>query len=148
MRSHAIQEYLSSLPIDRRPAIEEVRKTIVENLPSGYEERVGGVGLLYEVPLSVYPDTYNKQPLLYVALGNQKNYMSLYLCHVNGNEDLRAHLVAGFQKAGKKLDMGKSCIRFRALSDLPLEVLGKIVAATSREQYVAFAKSVHEKKRK
>lgn len=148
MRSNPIQKYLSSLPAERKQALEAVRKIVVENLPLGYQERLGGVGILYEVPLSIYSSTYNKKPLLYLALGNQKNYMSLYLCHVNGNEDLRIHLAAGFQKAGKKLDMGKSCIRFKELSDLALEVIGEVVAATSVEQYVAFAKNSYEKKKR
>jgi len=141
------KEYLAKLPEDRRPAIEAVRRAILKNLPKGYEEATNWGMLTYQVPLSVVPDTYNKQPLMYAALGSQKNYMSVYLTNVYGSESLRKELVAGFKAAGKKLDMGKSCIRFKKLDDLPLDVIGKMVAATPMKEFVSYAQKVYAKRK-
>jgi hypothetical protein len=77
---------------------------------------------------------------MYAALANQGGFMAVYLCNVCGMVPLRKELEAGFRAAGKKLDMGKSCLRFKKLDDLPLEVIGRMIAATPLEGYVAFAK--------
>jgi len=148
MRSKATSptEYLESLPQERRAAIAAVRKTVLKNLPKGYEEAMTWGFITWQVPLEVYPDTYNQQPLMYAALGSQKNYMAIYLCNAYGLPSLRKQLVDGFKAAGKKLDMGKACIRFRKLEDLPLQVIGRLVAATPMKAYVAFAKKVRARK--
>jgi hypothetical protein len=139
----AYHAYLAALPSDRSAALRAVRQTILANLPAGYEEAFDGRFLSYQVPLSTYPDTYNKRPLMYAALANQGGFMAVYLCNVYGLAPLRKRLEAGFRAAGKKLDMGKSCLRFKKLDDLPLEVIGEIVAATPMDGYVAFAKKTH-----
>jgi hypothetical protein len=144
-KASTVEGYLAGLPSDRRQAIGTVRKLILENLPKGYVESVNWGMLSYEVPLSVYPDTYNGQPLGYAALASQKNHMAIYLCNVYAIPALRTQVEAGFKAAGKKLDMGKSCIRFRALEDLPLDVIAKAVAATPMKAFVAFVKSVARK---
>jgi hypothetical protein len=87
------------------------------------------------IPLERYPDTYNKQPLAYAALAAQKNYYAVYLTACMDSEQ-EAALRRGFAEAGKKLDMGKSCVRFRKLDDLPLEVIGRAVAATPPERFI------------
>jgi len=120
--------YVKSLSEDRRRAIAAVRKVILDNLPEGYEEVVDFGMLVYVVPLRRFPDTYNGHPLGIVALASQKQYMSLYLMCVYGDPKTRAWFEAEFRKAGKKLDIGKSCVRFRTLDDLPLDVIGKAVA--------------------
>jgi len=140
-----LDAWLASLPDDRRPAIEAVRETILAKLPKGYVEAVGFGMITYAVPLSMYPDTYNKQPLMYAALASQKNHMAIYLVNVYGSPALRARFEEGYRKAGKKLDMGKSCVRFKKLDDVPLAVLGEAVAATPLADFVAFAKSVRAK---
>ena len=84
----------------------------------------------YCIPLERYPATYNKQPLSYVALASQKNYMAHYLMCVYGSPDVRAWFGVEYQKSGKRLDMGKSCLRFKRADDLPLDLIGKTVAAT------------------
>jgi hypothetical protein len=147
MRSKATTAagYLAGLPVERRKAIETVRKLILANLPKGYVESVNWGMLSYEVPLSVYPDTYNGRPLGYAALASQKNHMAIYLCNVYGIPALRKRVEAGFKAAGKKLDMGMSCIRFKALEDLPLDVIAMAVAATPMKEFVAFAKGVTRK---
>ena len=144
-KAKTVKEYLAALPADRRASIAAVRKVVLKKLPKGYEEAMNWGAITWQVPLSVYPDTYNGQPLAYAALASQKNHLGLYMCNVYGCAPLRDRLVAGFKAAGKKLDMGKSCIRFHTADDLPLDVIGKVIAATPMKAYVAFAKKVHAK---
>jgi hypothetical protein len=150
MRSSAtnVDDYLQSLPPDRKEALVALRKTILANLPRGYEESFDAGMLSYQVPLAVYPDTYNKKPLCYAVLASQKNHMAVYLCNVYGSSPLRKQLEAGFKKAGKKLDMGASCVRFKKLDDLPLEVIARSIAATPMKKYVEIAKAAHSKEAK
>ncbi|MCU0505610.1 MAG: DUF1801 domain-containing protein, partial [Chloroflexi bacterium] len=86
------------------------------------------------------PDTYNGEPLMYAALASQKRHMAVYLLGVYGSDDLRERFLAEYRATGKRLDMGKSCVRFAKLDDLPLDVVGRAVAALSRDDYVAMAK--------
>src|SRR5690606_26138320 len=113
-----------------------VRQTVLENLPEGVEETINWGMISYEIPLSRYPSTYNKQPLAYIGLAAQKNHYALYLSCCYGPEQKRA-VEEAFAAEGKKIDMGKSCIRFKRLSDLPLEALGQIIGATSVEETIA-----------
>lgn len=138
-RSNAttVEQYLAELPSDRRAVIASVRDVIRRNLPEGYRERVNWGMISYEIPLERYPDTYNGQPLSYAALAAQKNYYALYLTGVYQDAPLAQRLQTEFDKAGKKLDMGKSCVRFKKLDDLPLDVIGKFIAGTSPEQFIA-----------
>jgi hypothetical protein len=142
MRSDApdIDAYLASLPDDRREAIAAVRRTVVENLPAGLEESMAHGMIAWSVPLDAYPDTYNGEPLMYAALASQKRHMAVYLLGVYGSDDLRERFLAEYRATGKRLDMGKSCVRFAKLDDLPLDVVGRAVAALSRDDYVAMAK--------
>ncbi len=143
-----IKGYLNALPADRKAALVALRKTILANLPRGYEESYGGGFLSYQVPLEVYPDTYNKKPLMYAALSSQKGHMAVYLCTAYANPKVKKALEDGYKAAGKKLDMGKSCVRFKKLDDVPLDVIGASIAAMPMDAYVAFAKSVHSKEAK
>jgi hypothetical protein len=138
-----IADYLEGLPDDRRAAISAVRGVILDSLPAGYVESLSCGMLAYEVPLSVYPDTYNKRPLMYAALASQKAHMAVYLCGVSGRAALRQELEAAFVAAGKRLDMGQACVRFRRLDELALAAIGRAIAATPMDAYVAFARSVH-----
>jgi uncharacterized protein YdhG (YjbR/CyaY superfamily) len=138
----SVAEYLASLPADRRAEIERVRGVVKRNLPAGYEEGVGFGMICYSVPLSAYRDTYNKQPLMYAALASQKNYLSLYLMSVYGDNQLDRQLRAAFAAEKKKLDMGKSCIRFKRADDLPLDAIGDVVAAVPMDRWIEIAKSV------
>ncbi|UXX80386.1 DUF1801 domain-containing protein [Reichenbachiella carrageenanivorans] len=137
----SVEEYLDSLPDDRRSAISEVRLIILENLPKGIEERMNWGMISYEVPLAIYPDTYNKKPLMYAALASQKNHMSVYLSGIYCDKSLKENFEMDYHASGQKLDMGKSCVRFRKLEHLPLEVIGRAIAATDMDTFVAFAKS-------
>lgn len=125
-----VAEYLASLPEDRRMALEAVRKTILKNLPKGYEEgmQYGMIG--YYVPHSVYPPGYHcdpKQPLPFVALASRKGYMTLSFMGVYGDPEGEKWFRDEWAKTGKRLDMGKACIRFKKLDDIPLEVVGEAV---------------------
>jgi hypothetical protein len=128
--------YLASLPADRRKVIAAVRAVINKNLPKGYVESMGYGMLTYEIPLSRYPDTYNKQPLMYLALAAQKNNYALYLAGVTHNKVLMDKLAAAYNDAGKKPDMGKGCLRFKSADEIPLDVIGKLVASTSVDQRI------------
>ena len=97
------------------------------------------------MPLKVYPDTYNGHPLCYAALAAHKNYSSLYLMSVYGSKTLLAELKAGFKKAGKKLDMGKSCIHFKRADDLDLDTIGTLIARVPLSKYVAIAKAARRR---
>lgn len=131
-----VEGYLKELPEDRRAVVSKVRDVILRNLPKGYRESMNWGMICYEVPPERYPKTYNDQPLAYLALAAQKNYFALYMTGVYQDSEQEAHLKESFEKAGKKLDMGKSCLRFRRLEDLPLDVIGKAVAGTSPDEFI------------
>jgi hypothetical protein len=132
-----VEEYLNELPEDRRNVISTLRDVVLRNLPDGYRESINWGMINYEVPLERYPETYNGQPLGLAALAAQKNHYALYLNNVYQDPQKDAWFREEFQKAGKKLDMGKSCVRFRKLEDLPLDVIGQVVAGTPPEDLIA-----------
>jgi hypothetical protein len=144
-KAATVEEYLNELPEDRRAVVSAVRDVIVRNLPAGYREAMNWGMINYEVPLERYPDTYNGHPLTYVALGAQKNYFSLYLMCAYGDSEQGAWFKSAFSKAGKKLDMGKSCVRFRKLEDLPLDVIGQAVARVPLDRYIAWYEASRRK---
>lgn len=150
MKSDAasIKDYLAEMPEDRREAIEKVRKTILANLPDGYEEALNWGMITYQVPLEVYPDTYNKKPLMYAALANQKNHMAVYLTGIYMDEDLNQDFEKKYKETGKRYDVGKSCVRFRKLDDLPLELIGESVAAVGMDEFIERTKGLSARKAK
>ena len=139
-----VDEYLLELPLERRAQLEKVRTLVLENLPEGYRESMNWGMISYELPLESYPDTYNRQPLGYAALAAQKNYNALYLTAAYADPAQQKRLQDGFARAGKKLDMGKSCVRFRTTDDLALDVIAEVIASTPPrkliEQYEASRK--------
>ena len=138
MRSEAttVAGYLAALAPDRREAIEAVRAEVLANLPEGYEEAMNWAMITYQVPLERFPDTYNGQPLMYAGLASQKNHMAVYLTAVYADEETRDEFLAAYRSTGKRLDLGKSCVRFKRLDDLPLELIGQTIAATSVDRFV------------
>lgn len=136
-RAKTVAAYLKELPPERREVVAAVRKLVLAHLPKGYEEAMAFGMIGYGVPLARYPDTYNGQPLCYAAIAAQKNYYSLYLMSVYADSAEERALRQAFAKAGKKLDMGKSCVRFRRLVDLEMEALGKAIAAVPVDEFVA-----------
>jgi uncharacterized protein YdhG (YjbR/CyaY superfamily) len=135
-KASTVEEYLQELPEERRQVIAEVRQEILMNLPSGYQEVMNWGMIAYEVPLKRYPDTYNKQPLMYAALAAQKNHYAVYMSSIYQDQEKLTNLQDEFAKRGKKLDMGKSCVRFKKLENLPLDVIGTAIANTSVEEFI------------
>lgn len=142
MQSQAktVSAYLRELPEDRRAAITAVRDVILKNLQPGFEEGIQYGMIGYYVPHSVYPAGYHcdpKQPLPFTSLASQKNYMSLYLMACYGQPEEEQWLRDQFALAGKKLDMGKSCVRFKKLEDLPLSIVGEAIRRVTVTAYIA-----------
>jgi hypothetical protein len=125
-----------------------VRQVVLENLPTGFEEVMNWGMITYQVPLETYPDTYNKQPLVYVALASQKNYMAVYLSGIYSSEQSRKEFEAAYKATGKRFDVGKSCVRFRALDDLPLDLIGETVASMGVEDLIARTEQAHSKRKR
>jgi len=143
MRSDAatVEEYLAALPEDRRSAVTAVREVVLANLPEGYEEVVNWGMITYQVPLDLEPDTYNGRPLMYAALASQKNHMAVYLTGVYSDPAARAAFESGYRASGKRLDMGKSCVRFRSLDDLPLDVVAEAIRRFEVAEFIDLVSS-------
>ncbi len=150
MKSSAmtVEEYLAETPPERRQAIDRVRQTILINLPDGYEEAMNWGMITYQVPLEVYPDTYNKKPLMYAALANQKNHMAVYLTGIYMAEELNQDFEEKYRATEKRYDVGKSCVRFQKLEDLPLALIGESIQAISMEEFIERTKGLSARKTK
>jgi len=137
-KAKTVKDYLAELPEDRRAAMQTVREVILKNLDKDFEEgmQYGMIG--YYVPHSVYPPGYHcdpTKPLGFAHLASQKNYMALYMMCLYSDADQLKQFQTEWKKAGKKLDMGKSCIRFKKLEDLALEVIGRSIARVTAREY-------------
>ncbi len=135
-KAETVDEYLAELPDERRAAISAVRQVVLDNLPQGYEEMMQFGMIGYVIPLERYPVTYNGQALQYAALASQKNYMSLYLMNIYGDEAVERWFVERYNTSGKRLDMGKACVRFKSLQDLPVDVIGEAIALTPVDRFI------------
>ncbi len=143
-KATTIEEYLAELPEDRREAIKAVRAVILKNLPKGYEEIVQSGAIGYVVPHSVYPPGYHcdpSQPLPFVGLASQKNYMAIYLMCIYADPQHEARFREEWVKTGKRLDMGKSCVRFKKLEDVPLKVIGQAIKRVPVKKLITFYES-------
>ncbi len=136
-----VAEYVASLPDDRRKQILQVRDVILKNLPEGYEECFAYGMIGYVVPLKRYAETHNGQPLMLASLASQKSHMAIHLMSVYGHRETREWFVKRYKGSGKKLDMGKSCVRFRSVDDLPLDLIGETIARVPVEKYIAHYKA-------
>ena len=139
-KATTVEQYLASLPDDRRAALETVRAVIRKNLDADYEEgmQYGMIG--YYVPHRVFPPGYHcdpKQPLSFAGLASQKNHMAVYLMCVYGNGTEKDWFAKAWKKTGKKLDMGKSCVRFRRIDDVALDVIGEAIKRVPAKKYIA-----------
>ena len=135
--AQTVAEYLAEMPEDRRKAIKAVRAEIRKRLPKGYVETMQYGMISYVVPSKVLAKTYNGQPLALASLGNQKQYMALYLNNVYAFPEVESWFLEAYAASGKKLDMGKSCVRFKRLEDLPLDVVGEAIARTPVDAFIA-----------
>lgn len=136
-KAGTVEAYLQELPDDRRAVIATVRALVNRDLPEGYVEGMNWGMISWEIPLARYPATYNKQPLGYVALAAQKNHYALYLMGAYAGSQNEKDLRQAYARAGKKLDMGKCCLRFRKLDDLLAGELGTIIASMPVDAYIA-----------
>jgi hypothetical protein len=146
-KATTVAEYLSELPEDRRKVLEAVRQVILNNLDKDYEEGIQYGMIGYYVPHRVFPAGYHcdpRQPLPFAALGSQKNYMSLYLMCVYGASNQTQWFLDSWAKTGKKLDMGKSCVRFKKLDDLALDVIAEAIRRVPARKYIEQCKAALE----
>lgn len=138
MQSQAttVEEYLKELPPEKREVIEKVREVILENLPEGFVEgmQYGMIG--YYIPLEDYPDTYNGEPIGIAALASQKRHFAIYLSGIYIDKDQEKWFAEAYKATGKKMDMGKSCVRFTKLEELPLELIGEAVGKLSKDEFI------------
>jgi hypothetical protein len=144
------QEYIDSLPEDRKKAISELRKVILKNIPKGFEETMGYGMMGYVVPHSLYPDGYHcdpKQPLPFFGMASQKNFIAVYHMGIYADKNLLDWFVAEFPKySKKKLDMGKSCIRFKKPEDIPYDLIGELASKMTPQQWIELYESAFRKK--
>lgn len=144
-KASTVEQYLSELPVDRRAIIQAVREVILTNLDKDYEEGMQSGMIGYYVPHRIYPSGYHcdpKQPLPFACLASQKNYLSLYMMPAYGEGSDESRFRDEWSKTGKKLDMGKSCIRFKKLEDLALDVIADTIRRTPVRAWVEYYESV------
>lgn len=142
-----VAEYLAIQSPERRKILVALRSLIKKNLPAGYVEGFDYGMIVYFVPLKTQPETYNGKPLMYAALGAQKHFLALYLMGVYGDPKQTAYIKQAFAKAGLKLNMGKSCIRFTAIEQLPLPAITRLIRWTPMRRLIALHQKIHRKKK-
>lgn len=135
-KTQTVEDYLKALPEYRREIISEMRDLILDHIPDGYRETISWGMINYEIPLEKYPDTYNDQPLSYIGLAAQENHNALYLMSVYQDEELSDWMKEQFEQAGKRLDMGRSCIRFQTINDLPLDAITDIIGHQTPDEFI------------
>ena len=135
--AESVEEYIAGLPDERLAAISTVRDRINAHLPEGYVEQMDWGMISWIVPLETKPDTYNGKPLCYAALASQKHHMAVYLMGLATDGPELAQFQQQYAERGLDLDMGKSCVRFKQLEDLPLDVIGEAVAAIGVDEFIA-----------
>ena len=138
--AHSPEEYLSRIPEDRKEAMTRLRRTILDHLPDGFEETMSYGMIGYVVPHSIYPDGYHcdtSLPLPFISIASQKNFIALYHMGIYANEDLLKWFQDEYAKAvPTKLDMGKSCIRFKKPEHIPYELIGELCAKISVKDWI------------
>ena len=145
-KAATVAEYLAELPPERRAEIEKVRDVVNDALPPGYREGMGYGMIGWVIPLDEYPETYNGQPLAYAGLAAQKGYNSLYLNCVYASAERTERLRERWKAAGKTLDMGKSCIRFKRADELALDVVRDEIASTTPQQFIAIYEAARQRR--
>lgn len=143
------EQYLSELSEDRKEAMLKLRNAIKGNLPQGFEEVISYGMLGYVVPHSIYPSGYHcdpKLPLPFINLASQKNFIALYHMGIYANKNLESWFVSEYPKHVKtKLDMGKSCIRFKKMEDIPFDFIGELAAKVSVEDWISNYEKAYRK---
>jgi uncharacterized protein YdhG (YjbR/CyaY superfamily) len=134
-------QYLNELPEDRQEGVRKLRDVIAQNIPTGFEERMGYGMPGWDVPHSIYPSGYHcdpKQPLPFVGYASQKNNISFYHMGLYADPELLKWFVAEYPKhASRKLDMGKSCVRFKKTEHIPYELIGELMRKMTPQDWIA-----------
>jgi hypothetical protein len=142
-------EYVEQIPFDRKPAMNRLRQTILENLPKGFDETMSYGMIGYVVPHSIYPSGYHcdpKLPLPFIAIASQKNFVAFYHMAIYADKSLHNWFVAEYSIQSKsKLDMGKSCIRFKKPENIPFELIGQLVQKISVEKWIEMYETAFKK---
>jgi hypothetical protein len=133
----SVETYLDSLPTDRREAISTIRDVINQHLPDGYREQMEWGMVSWVIPLGDYPDTYNGRPLTYASLASQKNHMAVYLMGLYSEGPEESWFRQQYAERGMTPDLGKSCLRFKCLDEVPLDVLGEVIAKIPAGELIA-----------
>ena len=135
-----VDDYISKLPKDRKIVVSKLRATLKQNLPEGFEERVGYKMIGYVVPHDIYPEGYHcnpKLPLPFINLASQKNYVALYHSGIYADKKLSDWFVGAYPAHCKrKLDMGKSCVRFKYMDDIPYALIGELCTKVSVDDWI------------
>lgn len=133
-------DYVSQIPEDRKPVFETLRQTILNNLPKGFEEGIQYGMIGYVVPHSVYPDGYHcdpKIPLPFMSIASQKNSINLYHMGIYAKPELYNWFIAEYPKhSSRKLDMGKSCIRFKKIDDIPFDLIAELCTKMTAQEWI------------
>lgn len=149
--ANSVDEYISKLPEDRIEPINKLRKQIIDNLPEGVEERLSYGMIGYVIPHSIYPEGYHctpELPLPFMNLASQKNFIAVYSMVIYAKKDLLDWFVSEYAKRCKyKLDMGKSCIRFKRLNDIPYDLIGELTAKVSAQEWIDLYESLYKSKK-
>jgi hypothetical protein len=136
------EEYIENIPDNRKEAVRKLRKIILENLPKGFTETIGSGMIGYVVPHSIYPKGYHsnpKLPLPFINLASQKNFIALYHMGLYANKDLLGWFTFEYSNHTKqKLDMGKSCVRFKKTEQIPYKLIGDLVSRVTVEEWIAY----------
>lgn len=150
-KANSIEDYLSQLPTERIEPINKLRKQILDNLPKGVEERISYGMIGYVIPHSIYPDGYHctpELPLPFMSLASQKNFIAVYSMVIYAKKDLLEWFVSEYAKRCKyKLDMGKSCIRFKRINDIPYELIGELTSKVSVQEWINLYESLYKSKK-
>jgi hypothetical protein len=141
------EAYVAELPADRASEIARVRDAVNAAMPDGYVERMAWGMISWEVPIETSGKTYNGQPLVYAALAAQKNYNALYLNCTYGSEERTEMLRQRFAESGRRLDMGKSCVRFKKADDLEMDSIAELIRADTPDDFVAMTNAAHQGRR-
>ena len=142
-------EYIASLPEDRKEAMNKLRAIFLSNLPEGFVEGMGYGMMGYDVPHSIYPNGYHcdpKQPLPFLGMASQKNFIAVYHMGIYANKELYDWFAAEYPKHCKtKLDMGKSCIRFKKMDAIPYALLGELATRMSVQDWISTYEAAFKK---
>lgn len=143
------EKYLNSLPEERRTAVKKLREVLLKNLPEGSEEGMGYGMLSYHVPHSLYPAGYHVDPSLplpFINLASQKNYVALYHMGLYSKPELLEWFTNEYPKHSKrKLDMGKSCIRFKKMEDIPYDLIAELATKMTPQEWISIYENVRKK---